>query len=137
MTEVAAFNTAWAAGVFDHGGYVKGKNRTLYLRVPFPFDGPKAMRFRETLGIGKVYGPYRRGRRLEWQYELTGRAHVFKVLVMLYPYLTRPCRYEGLLDSTGSSVREASSYLYKEEAEFASAVGLVGSAIDSDVVSGN
>ena len=137
MTEVAAFNTAWAAGVFDHGGYVREKNRTLYLRVSFPFDGAKAMRFRDTLGVGKVYGPYRRGRRLEWQYELTGRANVFKVLVMLYPYLTRPCRYDGLLDRTGSSVREASSFLLTEEAELALATGLVGSAINSDGVSGS
>ena len=119
MPEIIDTIIAWAAGVFDHGGYVTQKNRTLYLRVSFPFDRAKAIRFRETVGLGKVYGPYRRGKKLEWQYELTGRANVSKVLVMLYPYLTRPCRYEGLLDSRGSSFREASSYLLKEEAELA------------------
>ena len=92
MTEVAACNTAWAAGVFEQGGYVKEKNRTLYLRVTFTFERAKILCFREILGVGKVYGPYRRGRRLDWQYELTGRTNVFKVLVMLYPYLIRPCR---------------------------------------------
>lgn len=110
---------AWAAGVFDHGGYVREKNRTLFLRVSFPFDRVKAMRFREILGVGKIYGPYKRGKRLEWQYELTGRAKVVKTLATLYLYLTRPCRYEGLLGSTGSSLKEASSYLPKEEAELA------------------
>ena len=113
IPEVQITDIAWAAGVFDYGGYVKDKNRTLYLRVSFPFAEAKARRFKETLGVGKVYGPYKRGRRwLEWQYELTGRANVSGVIAMLYPYMTRPCRYERLLDPTGSSLREASSYLY-------------------------
>ena len=33
MSSGADCNLAWAAGVFDYGGYIKEKNRTLYLRV--------------------------------------------------------------------------------------------------------
>ncbi len=121
MSEELTTDLAWAAGVFDHGGYIKQKNRTLYLRVTFLFEGLKAARFQAVLGIGKLYGPYKRGggRTLQWVYELTGREKVARVLARLYPYLTKPCRYQGLLDQGGSSIKEASSYLYKEEAGIA------------------
>lgn len=118
MDDVHVTDLAWAAGVFDHGGYVIAKNRTLYLRVRFPFDRVQAMRFSRILGVGKLYGPYRRSNALVYQYELTGRGKVGKVIEMLRPYLTFSDRFERLLEPIGSSEREASSYLsLKEEAE--------------------
>lgn len=117
MPEVAGTDLAWAAGVFDHGGYIKPKNRTLYLRVGFPMDRIRAFRFQEIIGAGKIYGPYRRRGRAghEWQYELTGRDNVRRVLGVLRPYLARPCRYDGLLDTGGGSpLGETSSSLLEE-----------------------
>mgnify|MGYP001558006810 CR=1 FL=1 len=115
MPEVELCDVAWAAGVFDQGGYVRERNRTLYLRMWFPLVKAKAERFKRIVGVGKVYGPYRRGRLFAWQYELTGRAKVSSTIGMLHPYLTRPCRYEGLIDARGGSqLGETSSFLIEE-----------------------
>jgi hypothetical protein len=95
MPDVAELNMAWAAGVLDYGGHVIAKNRTLYLRVKFPYEYPRAMRFKEVIGVGTLYGPYRLGMGRLWRYELTGRANVSRLIVRLRSYLTQPSRFSG------------------------------------------
>jgi hypothetical protein len=112
MPEV--YEIAWAAGVFDHGGYIKEKNRTLYMRVQFPIDRARAYRFRDIIRSGKVYGPYRSQIGLLWRYELTGRGAVSQAVGLLRPYLTHPTRYDELLLRRGSGNRGASSHLNEE-----------------------
>ena len=114
MPEEQMLNIAWAAGVYDYGGYVKAKNRTLYMRANFPIDRARADRFRDIIGEGRVYGPYRWRKGLRWQYELTGRAKVSRAIGLLRPYLTHPTQYDDLLQPRGSSGRDASSYSYEE-----------------------
>lgn len=109
MPEVQA-DLAWAAGVLDYGGYVKEKNRTLYLRVKFPYDRGQGMRFKEVISAGKLYGPYRLERGLIWRYELTGRANISRVIGRLRSYLTQPSRFDGLVIEEVPS-REASADL--------------------------
>lgn len=103
---------AWAAGVYDLRGYVQDKNRTLYLRVGFPFGEAKARRFAMALGVGKVYGPYRSKKLPKgpvWQYELIGRAKVKGVLEKLLPYLTDPASVSALLKPKEAPPEEAAS----------------------------
>lgn len=108
-------NVAWAAGIFDYGAYVKERNRTLYLRIWFAFvDDPKAARFRRIMTAGKIYGPYRRGGRLQWQYELTGRARVCRAIGMLRPYLTNPSGFDRLFPMGEAPLEMASSSLIEE-----------------------
>ena len=101
-------NTAWAAGVLDYGGYFKEKNRTIYLRVRFPYERARAMRFVEVIGVGKLYGPYKLGRGRLWRYELTGRAKVSRVIARLHSHLTQPSRFNRLVLEEAQS-RETSA----------------------------
>ena len=107
MPEV--YEIAWAAGVFDHGASIKERNRTVYLRINFPFSRDQAVRLQFILGLGKVYMRRFRNRPQQPQYELTGRRNVAQVMAVLYPYLTRPCGYERFLNPERGSSTAASS----------------------------
>jgi len=103
---VADSELAWAAGVFDHGGYIRPTSRTLRLRVPFPFWEVKARRFASALGIGRICPPYKtKGKpkgMVTWTYELTGSANIKGVVEMLRLYLTDPSYFDTLLATKGA-----------------------------------
>lgn len=92
-----ATEVAWAAGFFDGEGYVgcslrlngSGK-RFRRIDVQITQIDPEVLgRFRDAVGVGKVYGPYLSPRRINpmWKYGIGSAGGVMHVLEVLRPYL--------------------------------------------------
>jgi len=87
---------AWAAGFFDGEGYVGSTLRfngtKRYRRIDVQItqiDAEVLERFRDAVGVGKVYGPYHSKRRINpmWKYGVGSVHDVMHVLDLLRPYL--------------------------------------------------
>jgi hypothetical protein len=92
---------AWAAGFFDGEGNVginkrrdEGSGR--YCFSPRLHVGQLRIeplrRFNHVVGIGAIHGPYAGGM---FNWTVTGRPRVHRVLVMLWPYLSLPKRQQA------------------------------------------
>lgn len=85
---------AWAAGFFDGEGYI-GFLQVAHspLRISIAqIDRQVLDRFRESVGLGKVYGPYTYKNRPTFKpyFEFTARTHepVQAIVAMLYQFLS-------------------------------------------------
>lgn len=88
---------AWAAGFFDGEGYVgytfrwNGKRRCRRIDVQISQIDPEVLsRFRDAVGVGKVYGPYAaKGRKNPmYKYGAAKIDDVMLVLERLRPFLS-------------------------------------------------
>lgn len=92
---------AWAAGFFDgegHIGLVKtgARNLHLHIQVVQTEDGPLE-RLAETLGVGKIYGPYYArkavgNRRPYRQFHVNTFEKVQYAICLMWPWLSCPKR---------------------------------------------
>jgi hypothetical protein len=97
---------AWAAGFFDgeacfwHGvrRNTKGQYRTTETRMTQAH--PEVLgRFRDAIGLGKLYGPYgtKPNRRPQWQYLATGFHQTQAIIATLWPWLGSVKRHQPAL----------------------------------------
>jgi len=81
---------AWAAGLFEGEGSISSsRERQVRLRL-WMTDEDVVRRFCEIVGVGHVkgpYGPYDRGTKQLWAWDLIKKADVKKVLEMFQPWL--------------------------------------------------
>jgi|SRR3989304_4224767 len=103
MTSAELLELAWAAGFFDGEGHTGAFKRKqgfwdLNLTVAQSRTEP-LLRFSAAVhGMGRIYGPYRYGgqRGPFWQWRATSFADAQAVFCLLWPFLSRPKREQGL-----------------------------------------
>ena len=86
-------NLAWAAGLFEGEGSFSlnrtGDNLRCQAAVAMT-DEDTVVRFRDILGVGKVYGPYgpyAGSKKVFWRWHVYSAEHVQAVAAMLWPWL--------------------------------------------------
>ena len=80
---------AWAGGFFEGEG-CWGLNRGVPVARITQVDREPLERFRQAVGMGKVYGPYGpyRGQKSQiFSYDVSGEARIEKLLSVLRPWL--------------------------------------------------
>lgn len=110
-------NLAWAAGLFDGegcfflGGRKRGGRVETWIETRITQAHPEVLhRFREALGMGRVYGPYGRSKsnhRPQWQYVIYGLQGTQATIAMLWPWLGTVKR--GQASSVLLRLREANT----------------------------
>lgn len=89
---------SWAAGFYDgEGSFTNTATHSPVMRVGQSGDPLVLVRFREAVGIGKVYGPYnnynknyKKAHQPSWVWSVSGRNKTAEVLLRLWPYLSTP-----------------------------------------------
>jgi hypothetical protein len=80
--------TAWAAGFFDGEGTTSFSPVSKATRIQISQKDPELLhRFARAVGIGVVRGPYRNGKGLVFQYRVSKKADVVRVIAALWPHL--------------------------------------------------
>lgn len=90
---------AWAAGFFDAEGTVSGSRKHPIAAIANT-DKLLLMRFRDTINIGALGGPYLRNtadfqRSPQWRWQVQRPNQVERVLAMLAPWLSDPKKLRG------------------------------------------
>lgn len=99
---------AWAAGFFDaEGSFAKGGGYPK--AVIANTDQLLLRRFRTTLGLGRIAGPYTRHtasfrRRPQWFCQINGRSKTQSVAAMLWPWLSPPKRRQACRVLAGKDI---------------------------------
>ncbi len=83
---------AWAAGFFDGEGCFTISKDYPHINIG-QTDIEVLDRFRNAVGIGKVYGPYaapfdKKNWRPQWYYGVTGKNQIEKIYELIGPYLS-------------------------------------------------
>lgn len=82
------YEVAWAAGFFDGEGTTSFSQAAKITRIQISQKDPALLhRFQKVFGLGVVRGPYRNGKGVVWQYRLTRKADVAKVISMMWPFM--------------------------------------------------
>lgn len=95
-------NLAWAAGFFDAEGCFSSTPRTGVSASITQTDRELLDRFRQAVGIGKIYGPYktpqpdRYRRKPHYFYKAQGRERVQGLLAMMWTWLGTTKRQQAL-----------------------------------------
>jgi hypothetical protein len=121
MAKIPDIELAWAAGFFDGEGcaglYVhrprRGKER-LYAHIQVEQAHKEVLdRFLAAVGVGKIYGPYQRGRthghlgdKQIWKYTAYGSKKAQRIFDLLSPFLGSVKR-DQLADLVGQCRQEA------------------------------
>ncbi len=78
---------AWAAGFVDGEGCFYSASSKRYPRLSISQNDKEVLeRFQESVGLGKIYGPY--PPRPDFEYRLNGLEKVQAVIAMLWPWLS-------------------------------------------------
>lgn len=91
-----SYELSWAAGFFDGEGYSyaqKSAKRSFLSLSVSQVDPRPLHRFWEAVGVGKVYGPYRKAANPNWKHQYMYRAtgdSAIAVMELLWPYLSEP-----------------------------------------------
>lgn len=111
MTSRTRENLAWAAGFFDGEGHVQsrsGSKVSLGLQIGNT-DLPLLERFRDIVGLGKIYGPFQKKapegsiHKPYWTWNVRRFQHTQAVSAMLWNWLgdTRQQQIVRMLNSRG------------------------------------
>jgi hypothetical protein len=112
---------AWAAGFFDGEGCFSYTERARYGVATIGQTDIRALeRFRDAVGVGKIYGPYdyrylgRMSKRPWWNYRAHRREHVQAITAMLW-FKLGPIKREqalGVLQSYSNACRRGHPKLH-------------------------
>lgn len=93
-------NLAWAAGLFDGEGCTKVDRRWGTPSVTLSQSGERVpevlVRFRDAVGRGSIYGPYKTKKRPMWIWQCAKRADREFVMKQLWPWLGTTKREQWL-----------------------------------------
>jgi hypothetical protein len=101
---------AWAAGFFDGEGHIGASNtrRDIYLSIS-QIDRRVLDRFRDAIGVGRVYGPYehpvmksRKNEQPRFYFQCQSYQHVQAIAAMLWKWLS-PVKREQVSGVLGSA----------------------------------
>lgn len=94
------FNVAYAMGLIVGEGSFTGDFVTACLSVKLHEDDPEPLRFLERFFGGRIYGPYRYGKRRCWMYLLRGR-ELRLAIAVFYRYLPPSRKRKQFLEWAG------------------------------------
>jgi hypothetical protein len=100
----------WAAGLYEGEGALTTQGKSGYWRLCLEMtDYDVVKNFHETIGVGKMYGPWKPPSKLEhykphWVVRVNNKDDIFKVICDFYPYMgeRRRAKFDEFLTTYGN-----------------------------------